>query len=751
MPTNLSAKKMNKYLRPALSFLLLLTMLVSFGQLSSFPSDYQLYPRNFSTNLAVVNIQGSYEQSSGYTELRLKRYRNGSFQGTTTVPLLYVGGIANFSFSVDIPAELANYRFDLFAFNNAVETLVRTANNVVAGDAYIIQGQSNAVANIRGSYDASNDANSFSNAPNRQFVRVYGGASSTGNYSKRWFIGEGNAWFENDFNAGQWGMRMASNIAGTQGIPVCIMNGANPGRSITWFQRNDGNPTDINSNYGRLLQRITEAGLKNHIRGVFWYQGENDAAGSLSPAQMSTTEYKNLFLELYNDWKSDFPNISRIYVAQIRFGCGMFTREGCLQIQEAQRQVAKELTDVSIISTNNTTHLLENTSANYCHYKLLEGYQKIGDWMSLIVRKQLYNATQLPSSVEPPKPVSAIFSAFSSPGIASQVSITLEDPNTTYTINGDLTSEFSLSGGSYTVTGVTLNGSQLLINFVRNSGTTTNPTAVNYLSHNNLPAPIITNAGGLGLVHFGEFPINQLPVATCGDIHESNDLFTTAKAISLNTVIKGNISSPTDGDWFQIQTTSTARNVKISLYNLPADYNVFLYDMNRKLIARSTKSGLTNEVLIYNGGPLNARYNILVSSANGVFNLQNCYSLYAETSATQYEKNSKPTIVNALNAVSSPMEVSASNISSSGAAAIDIFPSPAISDMLVKFNAMDAGNVILRLVDMAGRELQRLAINANSGSNTRRMNVSGYTPGIYLLQVQEGEKISSKKVVVGFR
>lgn len=429
----------------------------------------------------------------------------------------------------------------------------------------------------------------------------------------------------------------------------------------------------------------------------------------------------------------------------------MFTREGCLQIQEAQRQVAKELTDVSIISTNNTTHLLENTSANYCHYKLLEGYQKIGDWMSLIVRKQLYNATQLPLSVEPPKPVSAIFSAFSSPGVASQVSIQLEDANTTYSITGDLTNEFSLSGGSYAVTGVTLSGSQLLINFVRNSGTTTNPTAVNYLSHNNLPAPIITNAGGLGLVHFGAFPIDQLPVATCGDIYESNDLFTTAKAVPLNTVIKGNISSPTDGDWFQIQTTSTARNVKISLYNLPADYNVFLYDMNRKLIARSTKSGLTNEVLIYNGGPLNARYNILVSSSTGAFNLQNCYSLYAETSSTQYAKNTKPTIVNALNAVSSPMEVTASNISSSGAAAIDIFPSPALSDMLVKFNAMDAGNVTLRLVDMAGRELQRLAINANSGSNTRRMNVSGYTPGIYLLQVQEGEKISSKKVVIGFR
>ncbi|MBC6491181.1 hypothetical protein ACFSQD_14520 [Flavihumibacter stibioxidans] len=110
------------------------------------------------TNSVSLPIVGIIEESSGYRGLRVKKYRNGILINTNIIPLSFNYGITGFTVPENLAAALVNYRFDLMGFNGATETLIRSATNVVAGDIYLIQGQSTAATNWR-VYEIWNDAN----------------------------------------------------------------------------------------------------------------------------------------------------------------------------------------------------------------------------------------------------------------------------------------------------------------------------------------------------------------------------------------------------------------------------------------------------------------------------------------------------------------------------------------------------------------------------------------------------------------
>ncbi|WP_290794342.1 sialate O-acetylesterase [Flavihumibacter sp. UBA7668] len=609
------------------------------AQINTFPLDNQLYPRNLSTNRATVRIAGMASQNSNYRRMRLYVYRDGNWISTYTFNLSYWNGTANYSFDIQIPAERNNYRFSLYGASSWSETHLRTVNNVVAGDAYIIQGQSNAVANLRGSSNTANNADDPSNSPNRNFVRVYGGGNLSMNYTKAWFIGRGNVWYDVDGQTGQWGMRLGSNLVGSTNIPVALFNGAMPGEPLSYFQRNDGSPRSGSTNYGRLLRRIEEAGLQNNIRALIWYQGESDNQGLLSSTQLSIQQYKNGFTNLYNDWKSDYPGLNRFYIVQIRHGCGINSPDNTVLVQEAQRQLDKESTEVLTISSSNTSQLFENNGLNFCHYNFVNGYRNIGDWLSPIIRRDLYGAS-LPAAIESPEPQSASFTAYNSSGAATQVAITLKDQQTNFNLFGDISNDFRLDGGSYSINSVSLNGATIYINFSRNSGTSNNPSSVTYRSHQGDASPIITNSQGLGLVHFAFFPItggsNPPPPpppppggTVCPDNYEPNNSISTGKTLPHNTSIQGSIESNTDEDWFNIRIWSF-RYFRVRLTNLPADYDMYLYSTTGELIRSVTNSGTGEEAIIYNDGLADASYRLRVVGKNGANDPTRCYSLLLE-------------------------------------------------------------------------------------------------------------------------
>lgn len=734
--------------------LLLVVIFPLFAQVTVFPLDYQLYPRDLVTNKATIHVAGSFQLSSGYTQVRLKQYRNGSLKKTTSITLVYnLNGVANYDITNDITAELATYKFNLYGYKSGVETLIKTVNNVVAGDAYIIQGQSNAVANLRGVFSTANNADDPSNSPNRNYVRVYGNGSATSTYTHGWFIGRGNAYYDTDGQTGQWGMRMASNIAGAKKVPIAIFNGASPGQRISYFFRNDINPGDPSTNYGRLLNRITEAGFKNNIRGVIWHQGESDILGSLSSVQLTTDQYKTSFTGLMSDWKEDFPGLAKFVILQIRYGCGMSTPDNCLKIQEAQRQLDKESTEIITIGTGNTSQLFDGSSISYCHYNLYDGYKNMGDWSSKILRRELYKETSLPANIESPEPESSLFSILSPEGVASQVSLKLKDQASTLTMTGDLTSLFRLDGGAYTVTGVSLSGTNVLVNFTRNSGTITNPTTISYRGHDQVAAPQITNSGGLALIYFDKFPITQEappPPPACVDIYEPNNSIAETKLINVNTVYYATIGSATDQDWFRFRTWAPWRYVKVSIWGMTADYDLYLYDINGLLLTSSTVSGTTAEALIYNIGPDDFNYRLKVVSKDGTFNQDACYSIYLQASSAAWPLNSPPFKTSTKNnLVAAPTEEVAKASLTEIGKGISTYPNPVRQNMQINYPAEKAGAIELRVYDLSGRQIISKRVSANKGQNQFQLNVSGLITGTYMLQIQTDNSIITRKFQVG--
>lgn len=605
------------------------------AQVTSFPKDYQLYPRNLSTNRATINISGTLNQTTGYTRVRLYVYRDEILINTISNTLSFNNGVAAYSISTEIPAELNNYRFTLFGGNQWTETQLRTAANVVAGDAFIIQGQSNAVASLRGSTANGNNADDYSNTPFRSFVRVYGSGNTTASYSKAWFVAKSNVWYDVDGQAGQWGTRLGSNLAGANQVPICIFNGGMPGEPLSYFQRNDNNPRSIYTNYGRLLRRVEESGLKNNIRALVWYQGESDNQGTLNSTQMSTQQYKSGFNNLSADWKSDFPGLNKFYIVQIRFGCGISSPDNCLKVQEAQRQLDKESVEVLTISSNNTNHLYEGGALQYCHYNFLDGYKNIGDWISNLLRRDLYN-TSMPASIEAPEPETASFTQISSSGEASQIALTLKNQQSSFSMIGDHRNLFRLDGGNFSINAVTINGNIITLNFSRLTGTSNNPTGISYRSHDGLAAPVITNNSGLGLIHFEYFPIsgNTAPPppttpTVCIDRYESNNTASAAKSLPHNSTIQASIENSTDEDWFNVRIWEY-QYFRIQLTNLPEDYDLYLYSTTGELIRSLTTTGTGSEILKYNDGLKNVSYRLKVIGKNGVSDPSRCYSLLLE-------------------------------------------------------------------------------------------------------------------------
>ncbi len=46
-------------------------------------------------------------------------------------------------------------------------------------------------------------------------------------------------------SVGQWAIRMGRRIVDTYKVPVALVNGAHGGQPISFFQRNDANPDDL--------------------------------------------------------------------------------------------------------------------------------------------------------------------------------------------------------------------------------------------------------------------------------------------------------------------------------------------------------------------------------------------------------------------------------------------------------------------------------------------------------------------------
>ena len=448
------------------------------------PINKQLVGRNLTTNIGILEIEGTANNTPfPYELIRVELYRENVLQNTYNQPLNYLSNTANFSFNIPILAELANYTIKIYGVESTNAYLITQVVELVAGDAYIVQGQSNAVAK---NYVEEDSADNLYLDP---FIRVYLSHSTNIDYisnTNTWFYGSAKG--GNRGHTGEWPLKLAKLIVDAQQIPVAIFNGGHGGQLISFFIAPPDYETSLESNYGRLYHRINKTGLKNFVRGVFWSQGEanSNATGVLE-------DYKGLFYQIKDSWLNDYPNIERFYIFQTKNGCGKFIPY-LMMIKEAQRQLAIENSDTSIISTAAMQHYTDG-----CHFAFTDGYEIFADRLFKQVNRDLYGATY---SEEIDSPVA--YDAFLPGGNTLVVKTTATSLNL-----NNIAENFELSdGGSATITEVNVSGGNIIFTLSE----TPNPNIkISYLAPYTSDVNtwnFIENSGGLELVSFNKMPMN---------------------------------------------------------------------------------------------------------------------------------------------------------------------------------------------------------------------------------------------------
>lgn len=281
-----------------------------------------------------------------------------------------------YAISLEIPAALLNYRCELHAARGDRELLLHQATDLLCGDVYLIAGQSNAVAT---DFGTDNDP------ATSRWVRTYGTTESGRNeaLSDQW--GQARARGENGALAiGYWGLELGKELSERERIPICILNGAVGGTRIDQHQRNLNDSADEQTICGRLLDRVRQARVSHGVRGIFWYQGENDQGADGPCNQFGFETYESHFVNLAAAWKEDYPNTEHYFVFQIwPKACAMGFDGSDNRLRDVQRRLPRLFSNLSIQST------LGTQPPGGCHYPA-EGYAELARRLLPLVKQKIY-------------------------------------------------------------------------------------------------------------------------------------------------------------------------------------------------------------------------------------------------------------------------------------------------------------------------------------------------------------------------
>ena len=222
-----------------------------------------------------------------------------------------------------------------------------------------------------------------------------------------------------------------------------------------------------------------------------------------------------------------------------------------------------------------------------------------------------------------------------------------------------------------------------------------------------------------------------LPTSTdCTDIYESNNTFATAKEIPINSTITAIINNSTDNDYFIIQNDDQRRDIKISLFNLPFDYDIRLYNSNHQLVGSSTKTGKTDEKIIFNNAPVGTYY-VRVYPNSGS-SATECYKLSVEISNLDFLRGNESGADNQMGSVDK----------------LKVFPNPATEFLIIELETEYEGDATIQILDMTSREVLHLNKNISKDINTIQLDVNTIRDGIYMVLIRYGTKTQCKKVII---
>lgn len=213
----------------------------------------------------------------------------------------------------------------------------------------------------------------------------------------------------------------------------------------------------------------------------------------------------------------------------------------------------------------------------------------------------------------------------------------------------------------------------------------------------------------------------------CTDIFEPNDSKQQAAQIQPAQVYEGLIGHALDIDWFKFALTAPQPNVRVTLFNLPANYNLFLYDPGNVKIGFSKNNNTEADTIIANELTPGIYY-IKIRGKAGKSDPSNCYSLNVETSGNPFRESS----------VDGEFIVADSRVK--------LYPNPVTDQLIVQCDE-EISSAIFSIYNLMGHKIFDTKVVLDEESKAT-LDVRKLAAGQYFLQITHDRGAEVKKFVV---
>lgn len=439
--------------RVALFSLLFLFSISGFAQVTvtNFPKDNQLIARQGDARSVAYTIRGSVAAGTGQVRLSTKLRSGTTFIQEEIADIDARGNRAiDFEMTLSVPVTRANHRITLEDVGAA--NVLAEAVDVVAGDVYVVNGQSNAVAS---STMAAVDRDPY----------------------LRGFLLNGDWSLLQLSYPGEWMGRAARVLSERHDVPIAVFNFAVGAQRLDFFMPQASGM----GNFTESFNSLTDAEVIGRIAGYCWFQGEADGW------EASIDSYERDLATLFDNYNQRF-GVSRFYAFQTRtFSC----THAEPFVMEAQRRLNSSYDNLTVLSTTNAEH-------DGCHYPYETGYRLLGDRLADAVTRDQYGMGGV--DVYSPNVDSARVTG------DREITLYMDAAGAQMAVTGNPWAEFVAIGPEINPIGGSVNGNLVKLNF---ASSVRGASGITYLSHAG-PAPdFLHNTRGVGAFTFYNVLLNR--------------------------------------------------------------------------------------------------------------------------------------------------------------------------------------------------------------------------------------------------
>jgi hypothetical protein len=239
-------------------------------------------------------------------------------------------------------------------------------------------------------------------------------------------------------------------------------------------------------------------------------------------------------------------------------------------------------------------------------------------------------------------------------------------------------------------------------------------------------------------------PIVVAPV--CSDNFEPNNTRSSSKPVGINRTETAFIGYAGDRDWYYFKGSAGA-NCTIRVHNLPADYDLKLYDSKLRLLKSSENMGTSDETISYTL-PSTDSFLVAIYGYNGAFDADRCYSFSITTNVLAFSHVAKSNVSESgEQPIYSPNRIEKNANTEGTEGGIKVFPNPANTSVSIQIAPELEAQATVTLTNLAGQTVLTSVQNVSKTANIIQLDLETLPSGLYFVSVRQGTQLWAKKLV----